>query len=48
MSDRNEQAWQELALLLTAIDSHRLSNEEPASFDGALYMAAENVRRRLA
>ena len=45
MSDKG---WSLLSYLLTAVDSHRLSNPEPNGNDEALYAKVEQIRKGLA
>ncbi|HEY7824198.1 MAG TPA: hypothetical protein VIG24_15255 [Acidimicrobiia bacterium] len=39
--------WRELRELITAVDSHRLVNGDPAEHDAALYETVASIRRRM-
>ena len=43
----SDDGWNELRLLITVIDSHRLVNDDPESRDEYLYEMVAEIRRRL-
>ena len=44
----SDDCWKMLRELMTAVDSHRLSNPEPTVWDVQLYSSLAEMRRRLA
>ena len=44
----SEDAWKMLRDLISAVDSHRLTNDNVNERDVYLYLEVENIRRRLA